>query len=1034
MIPISLTLKGLYSYQAAQTIDFRPLAASGLFGIFGPVGCGKSTILEAITFAIYGKTDRLNLSGDNRNYNMMNLRSDELSIVFEFEAGAQNNRYMSVVKGRRNSRNFEEVKKLDRNVYRHNGTDWEPVPEDEPEKAIGLSYDNFKRTVIIPQGQFQEFLQLGNKERTQMMQELFGLEKYELSAKTGSLENKTRAAKERLEGQLQQLSDVTPEMEIRLQEDQLLLRTALEKSKTDLAQLRDANSAMEQLQQLAAREALLQKRMEELKSREADIREKEQTIGRFEDALLRFSPMLNAIDSCNKRAASHRSERDSVTREMEETRVQQAEALEAFNRLKPQYETRQTLLARAAELADAVELKKQFADKAFQEERLVKGAAALQQVVEQLAETEKRIDLLEKALHNEKTALPDRMLLYTVKEWYTKERHLSDQLSEASLAAAQCQLEEAALCESLQREMASLPPEWGLPATLPSGPNPLSARIELIAWQLTPLVEAETGLRHKLLAERAKVQVQEHLEAFAETLKEGEPCPLCGALHHPERLTSQGVSEAGERLSIELLAVESTIEQLRTLSAHLAERGREAERLSERKQQLLEKEEERKSILKAYQATFAWEAWRNETLLQEAIETADALQQSIVAKEDLLRSERDALKERLLQRERYQQGIADIQKTVTICQTRIESISNRFALLKPADYEERDAEALSGESEGLKETCSRLEVHFEVLRTELTEHESRLVRLLGKQEVLRASSQKEEQELAALQNRLAATLHDSAFLSVEEVQAILSRPLDLAAEKETVLQFNRLLGEAEAQWAQLQTQRNGEVYDRATHEIIGSQLREKEELLNRMNREMGEISHRLTILVEGLKRRKVLQTELEEVIVRVKNLQVLRELFRGSKFVNYVSSVYLQNLCHSANERFFRLTRQRLRLEMASDNSFQVRDYLNGGKIRSVKTLSGGQIFQASLSLALALADNLRALSATSRNFFFLDEGFGSLDKESLAQVFDTLKSLRHENRIIGLISHVEEMQQEIDLYLRIENDEERGSLIRQPW
>ena len=1034
MIPISLTIKGLYSYQAAQTIDFRPLAAAGLFGIFGPVGCGKSTILEAITFAIYGKTDRLNLSGDNRNYNMMNLRSDELSIVFEFEAGAQNNRYMSVVKGRRNSRNFEEVKKLDRNAYRHNGTDWEPVPEDEPEKAIGLSYDNFKRTVIIPQGQFQEFLQLGNKERTQMMQELFSLEKYELSAKTGSLENKNRAAKERLEGQLLQLSDVTPEIEIQLQENQVLLRAALEKAKTDLAQLREWNSAMEQLHQLAAREDLLQKRVEELKSREADIREKERAIGRFEYALLRFSPLLNAIESCNKRAASHRSEWDSVIREMEETRTKQAEALEAFNRLKPQYEARQTLLARAVELADAVELKNLLAGKAIQEERLVKGAAALQQVVEQLAETEKRIEWLEKALHNEKTVLPDRMLLLTVKEWYTKEHLLSDQLCEASVASAQHQNEEAALCESLQRETASLPPEWGLDANLLSGHTHLSAHIELIAGQLTPLVEDAIGLRNKLLAERHKVQVQQQLETFAGNLKEGEPCPLCGALHHPERLTSQGVSEAGERLSGELLTVESTIEQLRTLSAHLAERRREAERLSERKQQLHEKEEERKSVLKAYQATFAWEAWRNEALLQEAIATAEALQQSIVAKEDSLRSERDTIKERLLQRERYQQGIADIQKTVTISQTRIESISNRFALLKPADYEDRDAEALARESKALKEDYSHLELQFEALRTELTEHENRLVRLLGKQEVLQTSSQKEEQELAALQNRLAATLHDSAYLSVEEVQAILNRPLDLAAEKETVLQFNRLLGEAEAQWAQLQAQRNGKVYDGAAHEKIRSELSEKEELLNRMNREMGEISHRLTTLGEGLRRRMVLQTELEEMIVRGKNLQVLRELFRGSKFVNYVSSVYLQNLCHSANERFFRLTRQRLRLEMASDNSFLVRDYLNGGKIRSVKTLSGGQIFQASLSLALALADNLRALSATSRNFFFLDEGFGSLDKESLAQVFDTLKSLRHENRIIGLISHVEEMQQEIDLYLRIENDEERGSLIRQPW
>jgi exonuclease SbcC len=86
------------------------------------------------------------------------------------------------------------------------------------------------------------------------------------------------------------------------------------------------------------------------------------------------------------------------------------------------------------------------------------------------------------------------------------------------------------------------------------------------------------------------------------------------------------------------------------------------------------------------------------------------------------------------------------------------------------------------------------------------------------------------------------------------------------------------------------------------------------------------------------------------------------------------------------------------------------------------------------LSLALSLADNIQKITESNQNFFFLDEGFGSLDKESLAVVFDTLKTLRKENRIVGVISHVEEMQQEIDVHLRIENDENRGSLIKKSW
>jgi DNA repair protein SbcC/Rad50 len=124
------------------------------------------------------------------------------------------------------------------------------------------------------------------------------------------------------------------------------------------------------------------------------------------------------------------------------------------------------------------------------------------------------------------------------------------------------------------------------------------------------------------------------------------------------------------------------------------------------------------------------------------------------------------------------------------------------------------------------------------------------------------------------------------------------------------------------------------------------------------------------------------------------------------------------------------MTRQTLHLELGTDNSFWVRDVLNGGQLRLLKTLSGGQKFQAALSLALALADNIHTLTESKHNFFFLDEGFGSLDREALQVVFETLKSLRKENRIVGIISHVEDLQQEIDRYLHVRNDEELGSLI----
>ena len=108
MIPLKLTIEGLYSYQEKQTIDFTSLTDAGLFGVFGSVGSGKSSILEAITFALYGETERMN-KRDNRAYNMMNLKSSKSFIEFDF-INFENRIFRIIRDFRRNSKKFDDVK------------------------------------------------------------------------------------------------------------------------------------------------------------------------------------------------------------------------------------------------------------------------------------------------------------------------------------------------------------------------------------------------------------------------------------------------------------------------------------------------------------------------------------------------------------------------------------------------------------------------------------------------------------------------------------------------------------------------------------------------------------------------------------------------------------------------------------------------------------------------------------------------------------------------------------------------------------
>ena len=125
------------------------------------------------------------------------------------------------------------------------------------------------------------------------------------------------------------------------------------------------------------------------------------------------------------------------------------------------------------------------------------------------------------------------------------------------------------------------------------------------------------------------------------------------------------------------------------------------------------------------------------------------------------------------------------------------------------------------------------------------------------------------------------------------------------------------------------------------------------------------------------------------------------------------------------------MTKKQLSLVLSGDNNLEGIDYLNEGKRRSVKTLSGGQSFQVSLALALALAESVQSLSKAEKSFFFIDEGFGTLDSDSVDVVFETLNQLNKENRIVGIISHVEALQERLAASLHIHKDPKEGSLIQ---
>ena len=1024
MIPVQLTIKGLYSYQEKQTIDFSQLTAAKLFGIFGSVGSGKSSILEAITFAIYGRTDRLNRSGDNRYYNMMNLKCNDLFIDFIFETGQEQDSYRVTVKGRRNSKKFEDVNAMDRTAYKKVGGEWMPVAIDSMNEVIGLSYENFKRTIIIPQGQFQEFLQLGNKDRTQMMKDLFNLSKYEFYYKVAALESKNNAQQQNIEGQLKQLGTINYD-QLEIFENQLVqIKKDLEQQNMKFEVLQKQEEEFRQLQGLTNKLEEAEKELKALKTLEPEVRDKEKRMLGYEQCVLYFKHLLDALkDSSNKLVEREKQ----VVKDQAQLKKQEeiiAQLHKELDYLKPVYEKREDLRIKAGELTLVLRMK--ALEKIVENEvgRLRKGEKVCEQTIQNLENLRKDKAKQEALLKELRKKLPNWTLLANVKTWYAEKKQIEEQLKDVDRELDNNLKEVKEGQQSFSRLLQN-----PLFAKLPGDSDYsdcirfLQETMEYVKEKISHLNERDNNLRFKA-----------HLKNYADNLEEGAACPLCGSVHHPELLNAEDVREAQEQLLKDKRLMEAEQEKILGLRDKLNVLYQKSEFVSLRQKELSDRKSVYQKRMEEHMRRFVWDKYRQVSDLTKAFQEADFLNGYIEKTEAAVELVNKQVIMAEKNRDRYQNEVEKIRRTLAVNQTELKTIERQLKLVDANKYRDVDVADIEAEQARLLDEHFRIEKSYIEQSARLQELNKFKDTLIGSLLVNKNEMELQLKGMENLQKQVGDQLKKSSFSSIDEVRLILSEPLNIEEEKRKLFLFKEQLLQYNSLCIQLQKEMGSKVYDALKHQQLVLDMDRMKEYLTQKNQELGKVSQLLKKLQKDLQHQTELRKEMAALSIRAENIKTMKSLFKGSGFVNYVSSVYLQNLCNTANDRFFQLTRQKLSLEITPDNSFQVRDFMNGGKVRSVKTLSGGQTFQAALSLALALADNIQKITQSNQNFFFLDEGFGSLDKDSLSIVFDTLKSLRQENRIIGVISHVEEMQQEIDIHLRIENSEQKGSIVCPSW
>lgn len=1022
MIPIKLTIQGLFSYQEKQTIDFQRLTEAHLFGIFGSVGSGKSSILDAITYALYGETERMN-ARDNRNYNMMNLKSDELFIEFDFSVGKEGIIYRSVVSGKRNRKRFEDVKTLDRSAYKDTEGAWEPIEIEKLQQIIGLSYENFKRTIIIPQGKFQEFLQLGNKDRTQMMKELFNLGKFELYYKTVALETKNNKQMQMLQGQIQQLGEVRPEQleEAKLKFDSISTEIKLLISQIALKQQEE--SALNQLKELSVKLKEQQSKIVFLKTKEDEVLKSEQSIKEYEHCLINYKNLFDRSDEIGRGVVQLNKaieDEDLIHKNC----IKQLTVLENdFAKIKEDYEHRDLIKQQAGELMKIVRIIELNDENKKLSERIKNGEEISSRSEIKILDNKALQDKLTEELKIFNSKLPDLAELSKIQNWFTIRKSLAAADLEYSKEIGTIQKEIDTLNDQFVKSTESLAEELGQ-NRLPNDVLELLSKRVLKTKETISVIDK--SIEHLLI--RAK------LEEYATNLEDGKPCPLCGSLSHPEILDGGNMKLDLQKKRDLKHDHQKTIETDEKLMASLRQIETQLHMKNDMIRKLALKRIENKDRTEAHQSLFIWPKYKDESVLNKAFKDAETTQLSIKSSEDQLAKSKKELDLEQKYLEKYNIELEKIRKQQTINQAEIDTLTRQIEKLDLQAYILQSVEQVKQLSNSLLLKYSEVESKYLVTTTEITRIQRQSDESVGKLQVNRSMLAEKLKDQLAINDEINKLLSTSDYTYIDQIKEILNQNINLEVEKQKILDFKQKMQISENQVQLLRDEIGERSYNADDHEKLKEELLSLGNVQAEKNRELGKTEGEIIKLSKDLDQLKEFRKFLDNLELRAEDIKTMKQLFKGSGFVNYVSSVHLQNLCLAANDRFYKLVRQKMSLEITDDNNFLVRDFLNGGKVRNVKTLSGGQTFQAALSLALALADSIQQFTESSQNFFFLDEGFGSLDKESLDVVFETLKSLRKENRIVGVISHVEEMQQEIDTHLRIVNDEEIGSRVYGSW
>ena len=976
--------RNLASLEGDFEIDFtvEPLLSAGIFAISGPTGAGKSTLLDTMCLALFARTPRTDQAKEN-NVKLQDVSNEQLS---------QSDPRFLLRRG--TSSGFAEVDFMALNGHRYrtrwsvarardkeNGRLQNPrlalynLDKEEEEQGtrsdlqariidlIGLTFEQFTRSVLLAQNDFSTFLKAEQGEKASLLEKLTGTELYSaISRQIFEWNARAKEAFDLIQTRIQGIELLTDEEENDL-------RTRLAGTEKELQRVEKAKAEQQALQ-------------EAVRSIEQQITIRQRQQKEAADKLVHATELLTV--------ARHEYEKGVEEQQQSEARFKslQQEILQA-RKLDIQLDTAIRDLSHSEQQLKNVMLRKEEAEKKYQ-------AAVLRrrQGAEEIAR------------------------LTAWRERYKKKERIAEQLSALLLhldaASATRSGMEAAVrsIETLRQEMAALNKQLSDLQQTSANKQQALKRAEadyrnleeelkaVDAPALDKQIEKLRQEREQLLIEQARLEASGNIKDLRGRLQDGQPCPVCGSTHHP--FANQVPVAPVSALTLQLQDLSNKKE---TYVAHTRHLTRLQQQLLQLHKELADSEAACKEMAGKQQLAASRQE-REEAIVKEQ---STLLTQSLSAA-DLLFGNSEWQKAWLQNPETFRKTLTDFARQWH------ENIEKLHQL-------ERQESAQKAECESLASFLPSLEKQAE---------ESG--QLHEKNRAAFSSLQAERKKL--LNGRSADSVEQEYIRRMEELKERLKKLSATQTEQSGIADQIRGIADQIAKdltEASADLLRRKAALDKWTADYLDSSGGEPlEVILSRYTQEKTELAFRLRTQTENKAKVSGLQEELNVRRTESERWAKLNELAGsadGAKFRRIAQGYTLDILLNYANVQLRELTR-RYRLERVPETlALQVIDRDMCDEVRTVHSLSGGESFLVSLALALGLS----SLSSNRMRVesLFIDEGFGSLDAETLRVAMDALESLRTQGRKIGVISHVQEMTERIPVRVQVSRVGNGKSVVR---